>query len=165
VDSWFRRLQFVSAAALSLGHGGNDAQKTMGVITALLVSRHLLDAKQGVPLWVVLSCHAAMGLGTLVGGWRIVRTLGARLTRLKPFQGLCAETGGALSLTLSTLLGIPVSTTQAIAGAVVGVGAVGNLQSVRWRIAVRVVWAWLLTIQAAALIAALAWFAVSRFLP
>jgi inorganic phosphate transporter, PiT family len=154
VDRWFRRLQFVSAAALSLGHGGNDAQKTMGIITALLVANQMLPKTAEVPLWVVLSCHAAMGLGTMAGGWRIVRTMGMRLTRLRPVHGFCAETGGSISLFLATMLGIPVSTTHVITGGIVGVGAVTGLGGVRWRVAVRVVWAWLFTIQCAALIAA-----------
>ena len=154
VDHWFRRLQFVSAALLSLGHGGNDAQKTMGIITALLVANQALPKQAEVPLWVVLACHAAMGLGTLAGGWRIVRTMGMRLTRLRPVHGFCAETGGSISLFLATWLGIPVSTTHVITGGIVGVGAVTGVGAVRWRVAVRVVWAWLFTIQCAALMAA-----------
>jgi inorganic phosphate transporter, PiT family len=156
VDRWFRHLQFVSAALLSLGHGGNDAQKTMGIITALLVANGALARHAEVPLWVVLACHAAMAGGTMAGGWRIVRTMGMRLTNLRPVHGFCAETGGAISLFLATMLGIPVSTTHVITGGIVGVGAVTHLGSVRWRIAVRVVWAWLFTIQCAALIAAAA---------
>ncbi len=156
VDRWFRHLQFVSAALLSLAHGGNDAQKTMGIITALLVANGVLGSHAEVPLWVVLACHGAMGLGTMAGGWRIVRTMGMRLTNLRPVHGFCAETGGALSLFMATMLGIPVSTTHVITGGIVGVGAVTNLGSVRWRIAVRVVWAWIFTIQSAALIAAAA---------
>jgi len=156
VDHWFRRLQFVSAALLSLGHGGNDAQKTMGMITALLVANGVLAQHAEVPLWVVLACHAAMALGTMAGGWRIVRTMGMRLTDLRPVHGFCAETGGAISLFLATMLGIPVSTTHVITGGIVGVGAVTHLGSVRWRIAVRVVWAWLFTIQCAGALAAVA---------
>jgi len=156
VDRWFRRLQFASAALLSLGHGGNDAQKTMGIISALLIANHQLDKQAGVPLWVVLACHAAMGLGTLAGGWRIVRTMGMRLTNLRPVHGFCAETGGAISLILATALGVPVSTTHVITGGIVGVGAVTRAGAVRWRIAVRVLWAWLFTIQCAALMAAAA---------
>jgi inorganic phosphate transporter, PiT family len=155
VDAWFRRLQFGSAALLSLGHGGNDAQKTMGIITALLVANHALPKQAEVPLWVVLACHAAMGLGTLSGGWRIVRTMGMRLTNLRPVHGFAAETGGAISLFLATMLGIPVSTTHVITGGIVGVGAVTRAGAVRWRVAVRVVWAWLFTVQCAAAIAAL----------
>jgi len=154
VDRWFQRLQFASAALLSLGHGGNDAQKTMGIITALLIANHQLDRQAGVPLWVVLACHAAMGLGTLAGGWRIVRTMGMRLTALRPVHGFCAETGGAISLIVATALGVPVSTTHVITGGIVGVGAVTRAGAVRWRIAVRVLWAWLFTIQTAALMSA-----------
>jgi PiT family inorganic phosphate transporter len=156
VDAWFRHLQFVSAAMLSLGHGGNDAQKTMGIITALLVANHVITKQAGVPLWVVLACHAAMGLGTLAGGWRIVRTMGMRLTTLRPVDGFCAETGGAISLFLATMLGIPVSTTHVITGGIVGVGAVAHVGAVRWRVAIRVVWAWLFTIQTAAILSAIA---------
>jgi PiT family inorganic phosphate transporter len=159
VDRWFRHLQFVSAALLSLGHGGNDAQKTMGIITALLVANGVLAKHASVPLWVVLACHAAMGLGTLLGGWRIVRTMGMRLTNLRPVHGFCAETGGALSLFLATMLGVPVSTTHVITGGIVGVGAVTQAGAVRWRVAVRVIWAWLFTIQCAAAIAAVAMLA------
>ena len=162
VDAWFKRLQFVSAAALSLGHGGNDAQKTMGIITALLVVHGLHAPKAAIPLWVVLACHAAMGLGTLSGGWRIVRTMGARLTDLRPFLGFCAETGGSLSLFLATLLGIPVSTTHVITGGIVGVGAAEAPGRVRWRVAIRVVWAWLFTVQCAAAIAAATWLATTH---
>jgi inorganic phosphate transporter, PiT family len=156
VDAWFRKLQFVSAALLSLGHGGNDAQKTMGIITALLVANHALSKSAGVPLWVVLACHAAMGLGTLAGGWRIVRTMGMRITTLRPAHGFCAETGGAISLFLATMLGIPVSTTHVITGGIVGVGVVTHAGAVRWRVAVRVLWAWLFTIQCAAAMSAAA---------
>jgi PiT family inorganic phosphate transporter len=156
INAWFRRLQFVSAAMLSLGHGGNDAQKTMGIITSLLLANHIIPKNAGVPLWVVLACHAAMGLGTLAGGWRIVRTMGMRLTNLRPVDGFCAETGGAVSLFLATMLGIPVSTTHVITGGIVGVGAVTHVGAVRWRIAVRVVWAWLFTIQTAAILSAIA---------
>jgi len=156
VDRWFQRLQFASAALLSLGHGGNDAQKTMGIITALLIANHQLDRQAGVPLWVVLACHAAMAVGTLAGGWRIVRTMGMRLTALRPVHGFCAETGGAVSLILATMLGVPVSTTHVITGGIVGVGAVTRAGAVRWRIAVRVLWAWLFTIQSAALMSAAA---------
>jgi PiT family inorganic phosphate transporter len=144
VDAWFSHLQFASAAMLSLGHGGNDAQKTMGLITALLVANHVITKQAGVPLWVVLACHAATGLGTLAGGWRIVRTMGMRLTNLRPVDGFCVETGGAISLFLATMLGI------------VRVGAVAHVGAVRWRVAVRVVWAWLFTIQTAAILSAIA---------
>src|SRR5262245_77337 len=154
IDRWFRRLQFASSALFSLGHGGNDAQKTMGIIMSMLIAKGFLGAKADVPLWVILSCHAAMGLGTLTGGWRIVKTMGMRLTKLKPFGGFCAETGAAGMLFLASSLGVPVSTTHTITGAIVGVGAVNRPSSVRWRVASRIVWAWLFTIQAAALIAA-----------
>jgi PiT family inorganic phosphate transporter len=154
VDRWFRRLQFVSAAMFSLGHGGNDAQKTMGIILALLISKGYLGAKSAVPLWVVLLCHTAMGLGTLTGGWRIVKTMGMRLTKLKPVGGFCAETGAAGMLFLASALGIPVSTTHTITGGIVGVGWVNKPAGVRWAVALRIVWAWLFTIQSSALIAA-----------
>jgi PiT family inorganic phosphate transporter len=154
IDRWFRRLQLLSSALFSLGHGGNDAQKTMGIIMATLIAKGYLGAKAEVPLWVILSCHAAMGLGTLSGGWRIVKTMGMRLTKLKPFGGFCAETGAAGMLFLASGMGVPVSTTHTITGAIVGVGWVNRPSGVRWRVAFRIVWAWLFTIQAAALIGA-----------
>jgi inorganic phosphate transporter, PiT family len=158
VDGLFRRLQLLSAAAFSLGHGGNDAQKTMGIIAALLVGSGYLQLEANgdlpVPLWVVLSAHAAIALGTLVGGWRIVKTLGQRITALKPIGGFSAETAAASALYLATFLGIPVSTTHTITGAIVGVGATRRLSAVRWGVAGRIVWAWVLTIPAAAVIAA-----------
>jgi PiT family inorganic phosphate transporter len=157
VDAWFRRGQLVSAALYSLGHGGNDAQKTMGIITVLLYANGYLGETFHVPLWVVLACHAAMGLGTLTGGWRIVRTMGLRITKLKPVGGFCAETGGAMTLFLATNLGIPVSTTPTITGAIVGVGSVASASAVRWGVAGRIVWAWLLTIPCSAFIAAATW--------
>ena len=157
VDRWFRRLQFLSAALFSLGHGGNDAQKTMGIIMALLISKGYLDASAEVPIWVVLTCHLAMGLGTLSGGWRIVRTMGMRLTKLKPFGGFCAEAGAASMLFLASALGIPVSTTHTITGGIVGVGFVNNPSGVRWGVALRIVWAWVFTIQSAAIISAAAY--------
>jgi PiT family inorganic phosphate transporter len=157
VDSWFRRGQLFSAALYSLGHGGNDAQKTMGIITVLLYSNGYLGDHFYVPLWVVLACHTAMGLGTLSGGWRIVRTMGLRITKLKPVGGFCAETGGAATLFLATYLGVPVSTTHTITGAIVGVGSVSNASAVRWGVAGRIVWAWILTIPCAAFISALTW--------
>jgi PiT family inorganic phosphate transporter len=163
VDRWFRRLQFVSAALFSLGHGGNDAQKTMGIIAVLLYTNGYLGDTFYVPFWVVLVCHLAMGLGTLTGGWRIVRTMGMRLTKLKPVQGFCAETGGASMLFLATALGVPVSTTHTITGAIVGVGWVTRPNGVRWSVALKIVWAWLLTIQSAALIAAASYFALRAF--
>jgi len=157
IDRWFRRLQFLSAALYSLGHGGNDAQKTMGIIFALLLAKGIVSTHDKVPLWVVLSCHAAMGLGTLSGGWRIVKTMGMRLTKLKPFGGFCAETGSALMLFLAGYLGVPVSTTHTITGGIVGVGWVNRPAGVRWGVALRIVWAWVFTIQSAALIAAAAY--------
>jgi PiT family inorganic phosphate transporter len=160
VDRWFRRLQFLSAALFSLGHGGNDAQKTMGIIAVLLYSNGYLGQTFFVPFWVVLVCHVAMGLGTLSGGWRIVRTMGMKLTHLKPVQGFCAETGGASMLFLATALGVPVSTTHTITGAIVGVGWVNRPKSVNWGVAFKIVWAWLLTIQSAALIAAASYVAL-----
>jgi inorganic phosphate transporter, PiT family len=158
VDGLFRRLQLLSAAAFSLGHGGNDAQKTMGIISALLVGSGYLQLKENgdlpVPLWIVLSAHAAIALGTLAGGWRIVKTLGQRITALKPVGGFSAETAAASALYLATFLGIPVSTTHTITGAIVGVGATRRLSAVRWGVAGRIVWAWILTIPAAGAIAA-----------
>ncbi len=157
VDAWFRRGQLLSAALYSLGHGGNDAQKTMGIITVLLYANGILGPEFHVPLWVVLACHAAMGLGTLSGGWRIVRTMGLRITKLKPVGGFCAETGGAITLFLATNLGIPVSTTHTITGAIVGVGSVASASAVRWGVAGRIVWAWVLTIPCSAFISAFTW--------
>jgi inorganic phosphate transporter, PiT family len=157
VDRVFRRLQLFSAAAFSLGHGGNDAQKTMGIITALLYSTGYLTGEFRVPLWIVLSAHAAIGLGTMAGGWRIVKTMGMRLTKLQPVGGFCAETAGALTLFGVTLTGIPVSTTHTITGAIVGVGSTRRLSAVKWGVAGRIVWAWVLTVPMTALIAALLW--------
>jgi len=157
VDHWFRRLQLVSAAAFSISHGGNDAQKTMGIITVLLYSNGYLGGNFHVPLWVAFMCYAAMGLGTLSGGWRIVRTMGMRLTELKPFGGFCAETGGSAAIFLATGLGIPVSTTHTITGGIVGVGLVNKPGGVRWGVALRILWAWLFTIQASALIGAISY--------
>jgi PiT family inorganic phosphate transporter len=154
VDRLFRVLQFVSASMYSLGHGGNDAQKTMGIIAGLLFAQGHLGPQFYVPLWVVLSCQAAMALGTLFGGWRIVRTMGSKITRLTPMQGFCAETGGALTLFAATWLGIPVSTTHTITGAIVGVGAARRVSAVRWNVASDVVTAWVLTLPAAGVVAA-----------
>ncbi len=162
VDTWFRRGQLLSAALYSLGHGGNDAQKTMGIIAVLLYANGFLGREFYVPLWIVLACHLAMGLGTLTGGWRIVRTMGLRITKLKPVGGFCAETGGAATLFVATLLGVPVSTTHTITGAIVGVGSVTRLSAVRWGVAGRIVWAWLLTIPCSGSIAALSWM-ILRF--
>jgi PiT family inorganic phosphate transporter len=151
VDNTFRSLQFISASLYSLGHGGNDAQKTMGIIAVLLYSQGLLGETFHIPFWVILSCQAAMGLGTLLGGWRIVRTMGTRITRLHPVQGFCAEAGGAITLFLVTHFGIPVSTTHTITGAIVGVGAARKTAAVRWNVASDVVLAWIVTLPAAAL--------------
>ncbi len=159
IDRLFRRGQLLSAAMYSLGHGGNDAQKTMGIIAALLFSTGYLGREFRVPLWVVLACHAAMGLGTLFGGWRIVKTMGMKITKLRPVGGFCAEAGGSLTLFLATFLGIPVSTTHTITGAIVGVGSTTKLSAIRWGVAGRIVWAWVLTIPASAVIAAGAWAA------
>jgi inorganic phosphate transporter, PiT family len=164
VDNTFRVLQFVSASLYSLGHGGNDAQKTMGIIAVLLYSQGVLGSEFHVPLWVILSCQAAMALGTLVGGWRIVRTLGSRITRLHPVQGFCAEAGGAATLFMATYFGVPVSTTHTITGAIVGVGAARKAAAVRWNVASNVVIAWILTMPAAALIGA-AFYQLSKVWP
>ncbi len=160
VDGLFRKLQLVSAAAYSLGHGGNDAQKTMGIITALLFSTGLLTGEFHVPLWVVLISHAAIAAGTLFGGWRIVKTMGMNITKLQPVGGFCAETAGALTLFGATLGGIPVSTTHTITGAIVGVGvsSTQRLSTVRWGVAGRIVWAWVLTMPMAGIIGAATWF-------
>jgi PiT family inorganic phosphate transporter len=153
-DSTFRRLQLVSAAMFSLGHGGNDAQKTMGIIAVLLYSHGQLGGEFHVPFWVVITCQAALGLGTLFGGWRIVHTMGSKITRLSPQQGFCAETGGAITIFLATHIGVPISTTHTITGAIVGVGASRRMSAVRWGVAGRIVWAWVITLPASGLIAA-----------
>ena len=159
VDRRFRILQFISAAMYSLGHGGNDAQKTMGIIAGLMFATGHLGPEFYVPLWVVISCQAAMALGTLFGGWRIVRTMGSRITELTPMQGFCAETGGAITLFGATWLGVPVSTTHTITGAIVGVGAARRSSAVRWNVAGSIVIAWFITMPAAATIGALAYLA------
>jgi inorganic phosphate transporter, PiT family len=164
VDRWFRRLQLASAATYSLGHGGNDAQKTIGIIWMLLIAAGISGTNDRVPAWVVIGCYLAIGLGTLFGGWRIVKTMGQRITKLKPVDGFCAETGGAITLFLATNLGIPVSTTHTITGAIVGVGSVRKLSAVRWGVAGGIVWAWILTIPCSALIAAAAWWIGRRLL-
>ncbi len=161
VDRAFRTLQFVSASLYSLGHGGNDAQKTMGIIAVLLYSQGHLGAEFYVPFWVVLACQAAMALGTLMGGWRIVRTMGLRITKLHPSQGFCAETAGAATLFAATWLGVPVSTTHTITGAIIGVGSARRLSAVRWSVARSIVVAWVITIPAAMTVAALAYWTVS----
>lgn len=159
VDKWFRRLQLVSASIFSLGHGGNDAQKTMGIIWMLLIaSGYSLSSENHPPNWVIYSCYAAIGLGTLFGGWRIVKTMGQRITKLKPVGGFCAETGGAITLIMATMFGIPVSTTHTITGAIVGVGAAQKMSAVRWGVAGNIVWAWIFTIPASAFVAAIFWW-------
>ena len=164
VDRRFRVLQFFSASLYSLGHGGNDAQKTMGIIAVLLFSQGHLDGdKFYVPFWVVITCQAAMALGTLMGGWRIVKTMGSKITRLTPMQGFCAETGGAITLFAATWLGIPVSTTHTITGAIIGVGAARRLSAVRWSVASNILVAWVITSPASAAIAALAYYAIGLF--
>ncbi|WP_424245613.1 PiT family inorganic phosphate transporter [Elusimicrobium posterum] len=160
VDNMFRKGQLLSAAMYSLGHGGNDAQKTMGIITGLLFSAGLLGGEFHVPLWVVISCHVAIALGTLSGGWRIVKTMGNKITRLRPVDGFCAETGAAISLFVSSAMGIPVSTTHTITGGIVGVGMLRRMSAVRWSVAGRIVWAWVITIPAAAFISALSYWLV-----
>ena len=157
VDRWFRRLQLLSAAIYGLGHGTNDAQKTMGIITVLLYSTGYLKGEFHVPFWVVLICHVAIALGTLAGGWRVIETLGMKMTKLKPVHGFCAETAAASSILLSTLGGVPVSTTHTITGAIIGVGATTKFSAVRWGVAYRIVWAWILTIPGTAIVAALVW--------
>ncbi|HOK92884.1 MAG TPA: inorganic phosphate transporter [Spirochaetota bacterium] len=161
VDSFFRKGQLISAAAYSLGHGGNDAQKTMGIIAVLLYSKGLLGQTFHVPFWVVISCQAAIALGTLFGGWRIVKTMGSKITKLRPVDGFCAETGAACTLFFASHLGIPVSTTHTITGAIVGVGSLKRLSAVRWGVAGRIVWAWIITIPAAAAIAMITYYVVS----
>jgi PiT family inorganic phosphate transporter len=164
VDRWSRILQLFSAAAYSLGHGSNDAQKTMGITTSLLFTSGLIPEFK-IPLWVILSAHAAIALGTLSGGWRIVKTMGQRITKLKPIDGFCAETSSAATIFLATHLGIPVSTTHVITGAISGVGSANRLSSVRWNVTIRIVWAWIFTIPAAAVIASLVYFLARVFLP
>ena len=162
VDRRFRILQLVSASLYSLGHGGNDAQKTMGIIAVLLYSQGMLGGTFHVPFWVVITCQLAMALGTLMGGWRIVHTMGSRITHLKPIQGFCAETGGAITLFLATGLGVPVSTTHTITGAIIGVGAARRTAAVRWHVAQRIVVAWVVTLPAAAVMSAAVYWISSR---
>jgi PiT family inorganic phosphate transporter len=159
LDQLFRRLQLVSAGLYSLGHGGNDAQKTMGIITGLLVSGGYLKTFD-VPLWVILISHAAIALGTMFGGWRIVKTMGTKITKLQPMGGFCAETSGAITLFVATHLGIPVSTTHTITGAIIGVGATRRISAVKWGVAGRIIWAWVLTIPLSAAVSALSYFAI-----
>ena len=165
IDTWFRKLQLLSAAAYSLGHGGNDAQKTMGIVASALYGAHFLTSAELASSWgkfhwpIILAAHAAIALGTYFGGWRIVHTMGTRITKIKPVGGFCAESAGAITLFSTALAGIPVSTTHTITGAIVGVGAVSRLSAVRWGVAARIVWAWILTMPATAAVAAIAfWF-------
>ncbi len=165
IDGWFRRLQLVSAGAYSLGHGGNDAQKTIGIIWMLLISTGYASIDDKVPpSWVIVCCYLAIGAGTMFGGWRIVKTMGQKITKLKPVGGFCAETGGAMTLFIATALGVPVSTTHTITGAIVGVGSVQRASAVRWGVAGNIIWAWILTIPAAAFVAAIAyWLSLQLF--
>jgi PiT family inorganic phosphate transporter len=159
VDTWFRRMQLVSAAAYSLGHGGNDAQKTIGIIWMLLIVAGVSKPSDAAPpMWVIISCYTAISVGTLFGGWRIVKTMGQRITKLKPVGGFCAEAGGAITLFTATAFGIPVSTTHTITGAIVGVGSAQKASAVRWGVAGTIVWAWIFTIPASAFMAAIAWW-------
>ena len=165
VDTWFRRLQLFSAAAYSLGHGGNDAQKTIGIIWMLLIVAGVSNAGDAAPpLWVIISCYTAISLGTLFGGWRIVRTMGQKITKLKPVGGFCAESGGAITLFLASAIGVPVSTTHTITGAIVGVGSAQKASAVRWGVAGNIVWAWVFTIPASAFMAAIAWWVGTHIL-
>ena len=164
VDHWFRKGQLVSAALYSLGHGGNDAQKTMGIIAGLLFSAGYLGTEFHVPLWVVLTCHAAIAIGTMSGGWRIVKTMGDKLSKLRPVDGFCAEGAASMVLFGASAMGVPISTTHTITGAIVGVGTLKNIKAVKWGVAGNIVWAWVITIPAAAAISALFyWFAVRVF--
>ena len=159
VDKWFRRLQLISAGAYSLGHGGNDAQKTIGIIWMLLIATGYASVTdKAPPTWAVVSCYLAIGAGTLFGGWRIVRTMGQKITKLKPVGGFCAETGGAITLFMATAMGVPVSTTHTITGAIVGVGSVHRASAVRWGVAANIIWAWIFTIPASAFVAAIAYW-------
>ncbi|MBC3883223.1 inorganic phosphate transporter [Undibacterium sp. LX40W] len=165
VDKWFRRLQLVSASAFSLGHGGNDAQKTMAIIWMLLIAAGYCSKNDPLPpMWVVYSCYAAIGFGTLFGGWRIVKTMGQKITKLKPVGGFCAEGAGALTLLFANLSGIPVSTTHTITGAIVGVGSAQKMSAVRWGVAGNIVWAWVLTIPASAFVAAISWWVGTKIM-
>jgi len=164
VDRWFRRMQLISASLYSIGHGGNDAQKTMGIIWMLLITAGAIGAKDPLPLWVVFACYGTIAIGTLFGGWRIVKTMGQKITKLKPVSGFCAETGGAITLFLATGLGVPVSTTHTITGAIVGVGSAQKVSAVRWGVAGTIVWAWVFTIPCSAFVAAIAWWFAYHFM-
>jgi PiT family inorganic phosphate transporter len=161
---WFKRLQLVSSAAFSIGHGGNDAQKVMGIIAAALIAGHQIDKFEDMPNWVPMACYAAIGLGTLSGGWKIVKTMGTRITKVTPFEGVAAETAGAVTLFLSENLKIPVSTTHTIAGSIMGVGATKRLSAVRWGVTVNLLWAWILTIPVTALLSAAIYFVWNLFI-
>jgi len=163
-EGWFRRLQLFSSALLSLGHGGNDAQKVLGIIAAALVAHGDLENIRDIPNWVPIACFSAIALGTMSGGWRIVKTMGSRITKVSPLEGVCAETAGAITLFLTQSLGIPVSTTHTITGAIVGVGATKRMSAVRWGVTINLVWAWILTIPVSALLAALVYWIVQLFL-
>ncbi|MBL8518654.1 MAG: inorganic phosphate transporter [Betaproteobacteria bacterium] len=164
VDRWFRRLQLLSASLYSLGHGGNDAQKTIGIIWMLLIAAGAMAATDPVPMWVVVSCYVTIALGTMFGGWRIVKTMGQKITKLKPVGGFCAETGGAITLFVATGLGVPVSTTHTITGAIVGVGSTRKVSAVRWGVAGTIIWAWIFTIPASAFIAAVFYWVGTKIL-
>ena len=163
-DKWFRRLQLVSSALFSLGHGGNDAQKVMGIIAAAMVAAGQLDDITNVPNWVPIACFAAIGIGTMSGGWKIVKTMGTKITKVTPLEGVSAETAGAVTLFLSEHLGIPVSTTHTITGSIIGVGATKRLSAVRWGVTVSLLWAWILTIPVSAIIAALVFYILKIFI-
>jgi len=163
VDKHFRRFQLLSASAFSLGHGGNDAQKSMGIIWVALIAANVVTKDAPIDLWIVLSCHAAIAMGTLFGGWRIVKTMGFSITKLKPFEGFCAETAGALTLFGATHFGIPVSTTHTITGSIIGVGAIKSLSAVKWGVTFKIFWAWILTIPVSAMIGALIYTIVNLF--
>lgn len=164
VDKYFRKFQLISASAFSLGHGGNDAQKSMGIIWVALIATNQVAKDAPIDLWIVLSCHAAIALGTLFGGWRIVKTMGQKITKLRPFEGFCAETSGALTLFGATHFGIPVSTTHTITGSIIGVGATKRLSAVKWGVTTKIFWAWILTIPVSAVIGSTMYFILSFFL-
>lgn len=163
-NTWFRRFQLVSSAALSIGHGGNDAQKVMGIITAALIAHGTIQKFAQMPYWVPIACYTAIALGTMSGGWRIVKTMGTRITKVTPFEGVAAETAGAITLFVTEALKIPVSTTHTITGSIIGVGATKRLSAVRWGVTLNLLWAWILTIPVSALLAALVYFIVNAIL-
>jgi PiT family inorganic phosphate transporter len=164
INKWFRRLQLISASSYAVTHGANDAQKTMGIIALLLFSSGFLGEEFYVPLWVIMASYTAIALGTLAGGWRVIKTMGVRLTKLRPVHGFCAESAGSLVLAFTSITGIPVSTTHVIAGSIMGVGATRRLSAVRWAIARKIVWAWILTIPAAATVSGVSYFFISLFI-